>query len=164
MFEKLAKFWPLQSWHHVPGPRHITPAKGNHTGDHRLRSRQPRLVCRWSPIEGTDRLACRWEIETSDGPYRSFRGNRQFHKTFFEPSYQPDPSRLARLNDGPQPLGVPDAPAIGSLPVLHARHSTMPSDADAGAFGLLLRTARRELCLSSMGLPGCCAGMTRHGV
>jgi hypothetical protein len=118
MFEKLARFRP---WH-VPGQ--ITPANDNRrrAGNDGARAPRPRLVCRWSRIEGTDRLACRWELEGSDEPSDSLRIDPRFHKSFFELSYQPSLSKPGRLINR-----VPNARSAGSLPVLHAGHSRMPS-------------------------------------
>jgi hypothetical protein len=128
MFEKLGKLWTLQSYHHVPGVPPIKPANDNlRVGDHGARAMRPRLVCRWSWIEGTDRLACRWEFERSDEPSGLLRRDRPFHKTFFELSYQPKLSKPAGLINRVPPVGVRNARSVGSLPVLHAGHARMPS-------------------------------------
>ena len=144
MFEKLAKFRPC----HGPGLSQTTAANDNRlqAGTDRARAQRPRLICRWYPIEGTNRLACRWELEGSDEPGNSF-GRPAFHKTFLQLSYQPSP---ARLTDRAQRAVRPDAASASPPAVLHARHWPMPSDVGAVAAGLQLGAARRELRLSSM--------------
>jgi hypothetical protein len=99
MFEKIAKFRPHLARHHVPDVRQAKPANDNrpHVGAHGVRARRPRLVCRWSLIEGTNRLACHWEIEGPDEPARSLRGDGRLHKTFFQLSYQPSLNRPGSL-------------------------------------------------------------------
>jgi len=128
MFKKLAKFRPLQSRQHMPGMRPIKPANdnGRRAGDHGVRAKRPRLVCRWSLVEGTSRLACRWEVESSNEPSGSLRAHRRLHKTFFELSYQPSWGKLALLIDRMPPVENAER-AVGSLAVLHAGHARMPS-------------------------------------
>jgi high affinity Mn2+ porin len=88
-----------------------------------------------SPIAGTKRLACRCSFERTGAPNRCVtqqpRLAAEFHKSFFEPSYQPRLTRTARLNGRPDRIGEPFAGLIGSLPLLHARHSLLPSTAGA---------------------------------
>jgi len=158
MFEKLAKFRPSQSWHRVLGLSKITAANDNHlqAGTDRVCAKRPRLVCRWYPIEGTNRLACRWELEGSDEPGDSLgRHAAGLHKSFFQLSYQPDRARLA---DREQPTGRPDQPSTGRPAVLHARHWPAPSGVGQAVAGLQLGAERRELRLSSMCLSECRVG------
>jgi hypothetical protein len=165
MFEKLAKFRPLPSRRQAPRPRQIAPANDNRPGacEHGVRRGQrPRLVCRWSLIEGTNRLACHWEVDSSDGPDRALCGDPRagaaFHKSFLGLSYQRSFGGAARLAGGPWPVGKPQAPPGESFHVLHARHSPVPSNGGAGSPFLQLQAARRELCSSSMGFPDGSAG------
>jgi hypothetical protein len=138
MFEKLAKFRIHPSRRTAPHVGPSVPANDNrpHVRDSGTgRVRRPRLVCRWSVIEGTGRLACHWEIESSDEPDRSSscfgRGSiKGFHKTFFQLSYQPSLGRQpGGLADRLQPVGKPGVSSLG-LPVLHAGHSRLPSTVD----------------------------------
>ena len=90
---------PAAQWRPVPGVRPIKPASGDRlrAGDQRVRTRRPRPVCRWSLIERTIQLACRWELEGSHQPSCPLRRDRQLHKIFFELSYQP---KLSQMADG----------------------------------------------------------------
>src|ERR1700751_1756433 len=91
MFEKLAKIRQLQAWRDVPGFRQAKPANDNRACDHGPRKARTRLVCRWSRIEGSNRLACHWEIENPEGLTDSpGPPGARIHKTFFRPSYQPN--------------------------------------------------------------------------
>lgn len=134
MFEKLAKFRPFQFRQHVPDARPNTPANDNrlHASHHTAHAERPRLVCRWSLIEGTDRLACRWEIEGSNEPKRMARKDGPFHKIFFQLSYQPGLSGPPRLTNDLQLTGQPIAASTDSISVLHAGHLRMPSTGGAG--------------------------------
>jgi hypothetical protein len=143
MFEKLAKFRrlqrPLRSWCLAPGLQQITPANDNrlHQSDRGVKTNRPQLVWRWSLIEESGRLACRWELEGSEAPDRSLDrdlgSGAKLHKIFFQLSYQPSVCRPARLTDGvPSPCGEPNALA-DSLSVLHVGHAQMPSTDGAAA-------------------------------
>jgi len=132
MFEKLAKCRMLQSRRTAPGLGPFAPANDNRPPARAStagRAQRPRLVCRWSTIAGTKRLACRWEIESSDEPDRSLCINRpaakSFHKTFFQLSYQPGLS--GRATDRSQPAREPNASSVGSLAVLHGGHLQLAS-------------------------------------
>jgi hypothetical protein len=71
MFQKLAKFRLVRSLGLVPGRRAAMPANDNLPGGLRPRrapSRAPRsksrpLICRWSLIDGSTQLVCRWQSE-----------------------------------------------------------------------------------------------------
>jgi hypothetical protein len=133
MFEKLAKFRPLQTGNHVPVTGPVVPAN-----DNRLRAAdhagcRPRLVCRWSAIDDSGRLGCRWEIESHDGSDDSLgrRTHTPIHKTVVDMSHQQHLATLARLTDSPRPVGKSCAPARDPAHVLHACHSPMPSDGKA---------------------------------
>ena len=97
------------------------PASDNRlrASDHSVPTRRPPLV----PDREDHQFACRCPHQPS-GP---LRWDRQLHKIFFELSYQPKLSQMARLID-PVPHGeVPNARPLGFFPVLHAGHARMPS-------------------------------------
>lgn len=91
MFSKVENFRVFPSRRAAPAV--IAPANDNRVGarqsgaQHR---RSPRLICRWSEIAGTKRLACRWEFENLDQPSlsRDPLPGFAFHKTVFELSYR----------------------------------------------------------------------------
>jgi hypothetical protein len=140
MFEKLAKFRQLQSRRQAPNLHRGAPANDNrlHARDSKPRpGKTPRLICRWFLIEGTNRLACRWEIEGPDGRDCSSpddgRSAGAFHKNFVELSQPKDPGWPVWLTRFPRPDGPPEAALFdNSLPVLPAGHLPMPSDGDGG--------------------------------
>jgi hypothetical protein len=98
MFEKIAKFGMHPSRRTAPGFASFAPANDNRLS---ARVRRPRLVCRWSPVDGTGRLGCRWEIEGPDGQGDSTRAKPggSFHKTVVESSHQPGRGTVPRLSD-----------------------------------------------------------------
>jgi hypothetical protein len=139
MFEKLAKFRQLQTWRPAPDSHRGAPANDNrpHARDSKARpAKKPRLVRRWFLIEGTDRLACRWEIEGHDGRDRSSPDEGLppgRHKNFVELSQPKDLGWPVRLTSGLRPNGsLEAAPRDDSLHVLPAGHLPMPSDGDGG--------------------------------
>jgi hypothetical protein len=91
MFSKVEKFRGFPSRRAAPGA--IAPANDNRVGARQSgaqRRRSPRLICRWSEIAGTKRLACRWEFENPNEPSSSSDPlpGFAFHKTVFELSYR----------------------------------------------------------------------------
>jgi hypothetical protein len=138
MFEKLAKFRQLQSWHQTPVLNRFAPANDNrpHARDTKaLRGKKPRLVCRWLVSEATNQLECRWEIEGSDGRDRSSPDDGRsaaLHKSFVKLSQAENPGWL-RLTSSLRPNRPPEAaPSDDSLSVLPTGHLPMPSDGDGG--------------------------------
>ncbi len=77
MFARLAKFRPFESRRIAPGPGRAVSTSHIHSNDNRPgfrhpaaqhRSPHPVLHCHWIPIEGGNRLECRWQAEPGDTP------------------------------------------------------------------------------------------------
>ena len=89
MSRKVTKFRMLPS--RRPASDAIVPANDNRRaalqGAERA-DRAPRLICRWSLAEGTNRPTCRWELDGSDEPAPSLqRGpliEQDVHKTVLQ--------------------------------------------------------------------------------
>ena len=97
MLEKLAKFRMRKPHRSMAGARPAAPANDNRLNGARPDGqRRPRLICRWTAVDG--RLACRWETEHARAPAPTQPGGNDpagaFHKPVFVLSYQPKASGL----------------------------------------------------------------------
>lgn len=103
MFEKVTKFRILPSRRAALDA--IVPANDNRrvAGQGAARpARAPRLICRWSLAEGTNRPTCRWEFDGTDEPNPSLQRapliEQGVHKTVLQPSYPRKPLATAVRN------------------------------------------------------------------
>jgi hypothetical protein len=137
MFTKVATFRMLPP--RRPAPAMSAPANDNRRNAQACasgRTRAPRLVCRWSLSENTGQPVCHWELDNADEPnprwHDGSQRRRPIHKSVFQLSYQGEAAG-APFARHPTARGCERAARGGEdanlRRVLHARHSTMRSNA-----------------------------------
>jgi hypothetical protein len=130
MFEKVTKFRMLPS--RRPTSDVIVPANDNRRvvlHDAARRARAPRLICRWSLAEDTNRPTCRWELDSADEPKRSLQRaqllEQGVHKTVLQLSYLRKPLAAAARTDLASDKRASSRTMMRQTKqsaVLHARH------------------------------------------
>ncbi len=92
MFMKVPKFQVLPSRRRLRDA--IVPANDNRRPACRRAARpRPRLICRWSLPEGSNRPVCAWAVDSSDEPSPSLAADRYTSEVFARTALQQLPAR-----------------------------------------------------------------------
>lgn len=87
MFTKVPKFQMLPSRRRLRDA--IMPANDNRQSACQRAARpRPRLICRWSVPEGSNRPICAWAVDTSDEPSPSLAADRYRTEVFARTALQ----------------------------------------------------------------------------